>query len=128
MKLKAQVKKQKADPERRQEGVSEKRPLFSDPGAAEERERRSISERILREIKRAPRNLLGRGSIGAQVQIGTPELSESRPKTGKPADRYAAWIAEHEPDPATLEGKALNRNFGVRTENQFACPCPQHAG
>ena len=108
VKLKAQVREQKQILNAAKTACRKKGRCFQMPGAVRERERRSISERILREIKRAPRNLLGRWEPSepkskSKAAPKVPRGSESTPETGGPADRYAAWIAEHEPDTATLE-------------------------
>lgn len=98
--LKAEVKEQKQILNAAKKACRKKGRCFQGPAPAGETKRRSISGRILREIKRAPRNLLGRGK---------PAESPSTPKGPElkveetPADRYAAWIEEHEPDTAELE-------------------------
>ncbi|HEY1770376.1 MAG TPA: glycosyltransferase [Chthoniobacterales bacterium] len=56
--------------------------------------KRSIPERIVRELRRLPRNL-SRGKTA-------PSL-ETAAKKDEPIDRYAAWITEHEPDAASLD-------------------------
>jgi GT2 family glycosyltransferase len=107
-KLKAEVKKQKQILNAAQKACRKRGRCFEVPGTAGEKKRRSISERILREIKRAPRNLLGRrdspeSESKSKTPPKTPLGSESTPEMSKPSDRYTAWIAEHEPDTATLE-------------------------
>jgi GT2 family glycosyltransferase/glycosyltransferase involved in cell wall biosynthesis len=109
-KLKAEVKEQKQILNAAKKACKKKGRCFQVPGAAGEKKRRSISERILREIKRAPRNLLGRREPSepkwkSKAAPKVAQGSESTRETGEPADRYAAWIAEHEPDTATLEGQ-----------------------
>jgi hypothetical protein len=108
VKLKAQVREQKQILNAAKTACRKKGRCFQMPGAVGARKRRSMSERILREIKRAPRNLLGRWELSepkskSKAAPKVPRGSESTPETGGPADRYAAWIAEHEPDTATLE-------------------------
>jgi GT2 family glycosyltransferase/glycosyltransferase involved in cell wall biosynthesis len=97
-KLKAEVKKQKQILNSAQKACRKKGRCFDIAGPAGTKKRRSISERILREIKRAPRNFLGRDK-GSKLEPEPAPL----PETSKPADRYAAWIEDHEPDPAMLE-------------------------
>lgn len=60
------------------------------------RERRSIPERIVRELKRIPRNLQRAKTAPALAEQKTPIAAASS------IDRYADWIAAHEPDEATL--------------------------
>ncbi len=56
--------------------------------------RRSIPEKIIRELKRIPVNLSGKKHRpAAKVEAKAPKIVE---------DRYARWIAEHEPDVAGL--------------------------
>jgi GT2 family glycosyltransferase len=119
VKLKAQVREQKQILDAAKTACRKKGRCFQIPGAAGERKRRSIPERILREIKRAPRNLLGRGEPSGpkSKSKATPKVlwgSESMPETGEPADRYAAWIAEHEPDEATLERQSTESVLWAR--------------
>jgi GT2 family glycosyltransferase len=118
-KLKAQVREQKQILNAAKTACRKRGRCFQMPGAAGERKRRSISERILREIKRAPRNLLGRWepSEAKSKSKAAPKVlrgSESTPETGEPADRYAAWIAEHEPDTATLERQSTESELWAR--------------
>ena len=79
------------------------------PHEIAERQERPISERILRELKRVPKNLLG-GKAGAQTATAPPA---SRKKTkaatpwaiADPRERYTKWIEEHEPDKAGLDAQ-----------------------
>ncbi len=68
---------------------------FQEPIAAKDKPRRSIPEKILRELKRIPANLSGKKhqSTAKAAAKASPKLVE---------DRYAKWIAEHEPDAAGL--------------------------
>lgn len=106
-KLKAAVKEQKQILNAAKKACKKKGRCFQMPDGAGEKKSRSISERILREIKRAPRNLLGRREPSepkSKSEIVPKALgSASIPELGRPADRYTAWITEHEPDTATLE-------------------------
>jgi GT2 family glycosyltransferase/glycosyltransferase involved in cell wall biosynthesis len=115
-KLKAEVKEQKQILNTARKACRKKGRCFQMPGAAEEKKRRSISERILREIKRAPRNFLGRRepSESRSKSKTAPKESEAAPKTAKPADRYAAWIAENEPEPAALERHSVESDLWAR--------------
>ncbi len=58
----------------------------------ENKPRRSIPERILRELKRIPSNL-------SRAPAASPPGGKA---VAEPVDRYAEWIAEHEPDAAGL--------------------------
>ncbi|HWM25107.1 MAG TPA: glycosyltransferase [Chthoniobacterales bacterium] len=98
--LKAEVKEQKQVLNAAKKACRKKGRCFQGSDPAGENKRRSISERILREIKRAPRNLLGRREPAESRS--TPKGRELKAEE-KPADRYAAWIEEHEPDTAELE-------------------------
>ncbi len=101
--LKAEVKEQKQILNAAKKACRKKGRCFQGTDPAGENKRRSISERILREIKRAPRNLLGRREPAESRS--TPKGRELKAEE-KPADRYAAWIEEHEPDTAELEGQS----------------------
>jgi GT2 family glycosyltransferase/glycosyltransferase involved in cell wall biosynthesis len=115
-KLKAEVKEQKQILNAAKKACRKKGRCFQMPGAAGEEKRRSISERILREIKRAPRNLLGRRepSEPNSKSRAAPRESESAPETAGPAERYAAWMAEHEPDTATLERQSTESQLWAK--------------
>lgn len=115
-KLKTEVKEQKQMLNAARKACKKKGRCFQMPGAPGERKRRSISERILREIKRAPRNLLGRREPPESKEKSQTAAGESKsgPKTGEPVDRYAAWIGEHEPDTATLARQSTESELWVR--------------
>jgi glycosyltransferase involved in cell wall biosynthesis/GT2 family glycosyltransferase len=108
-KLKAQVKEQREVLKFAKSACRKKGRCFQLPGAEEKKKHRSISERILREVKRARRKLLGQGDPSEPELKSAPDRrkkSESGSETVKPADRYAAWIAKHEPDAASLESQS----------------------
>lgn len=65
------------------------------------KKRRPFAEKVLREIRRLPRNL------GISRSRETAPSPEEQPGVApdKPIDRYAAWISEHEPDAAALEAQ-----------------------
>lgn len=65
------------------------------------KKRRPFAEKVLREIRRLPRNL------GISRSPKTAPSPEEQPGVApdKPIDRYAAWISEHEPDAAALEAQ-----------------------
>jgi GT2 family glycosyltransferase len=80
----------------------------------EKKERRSIPARILRELRRIPANL---------SRIAKREGPEPTPETVVVVDRYAEWIAEHEPDPDTLERqRALASELSNRPKISFLLP------
>ena len=92
---------------------------FHRPDGKAEKKSRSISEKILREIKRVPRKLLGgdhnRSGAGKKPESGAEKAPAAKtaspdPPAGaqdgavpKDSARYARWIEEHEPDQAALE-------------------------
>ncbi len=65
------------------------------------KKRRSLKEKIVREIQRLPRTFkISRApQPAALVEKAVPAVSKV------PVDRYSAWISEHEPDAAALEGQ-----------------------
>jgi glycosyltransferase involved in cell wall biosynthesis len=82
--------------------------------------RRPFGERVARELRRLPRNL---GIGGAKEETPAPEKSETPVGSGPPVDRYAAWIAEHEPDTATLEKqRSLAKQFRTRVKISLLTP------
>lgn len=63
------------------------------------KERRSLKEKIVREIRRLPRNFRR-----SRVPEPAPSLEKTSPAAPKvPVDRYSAWISAHEPDSVALE-------------------------
>jgi len=64
------------------------------------KERRPFREKILREIRRLPRNL---GISRAPKTAPPPEESPPAENPDEPPTRYAVWIIEHEPNAAALE-------------------------
>ena len=127
-KLKSEVKEQRQILNAAKKACKKKGRCFQMPGAAGEKKRRSISERILREIKRAPRNFLGRlepsePKSKSKTVAKAPRGSESTWATGEPADRYAAWIAEHEPDTVALEGQwVASQRWATRPKISLLVP------
>lgn len=106
--LKAQMKEQKQILKFAKNACRKKGRCFQIPDATTEKKRRSVPERILREMKRLPRNLLGREET---PQPPTPKPKSNGPsvplrkaeRVVTPAERYVVWIEEHEPDGAGLE-------------------------
>ncbi|MFN2622331.1 MAG: glycosyltransferase, partial [Chthoniobacterales bacterium] len=86
-----------------------------DPGP---KKRRPWSERITRELRRLPRNL----GFGKKETAPAPQSVEVI-ASSRPADRYETWIAEHEPDVATLENqRKLSREFAPRIKISLLTP------
>ncbi len=82
--------------------------------------RRSVRERIARELRRWPRNL---GIARTEPAGPAPETAPDVIEPGKPVDRYAAWIAEHEPDATALEKqRVLSREFPTRVKISLLTP------
>jgi glycosyltransferase involved in cell wall biosynthesis len=82
--------------------------------------RRPLRERIARELRRLPRNL---GIARDRETAPAPEKAEAAPVPSPPMDRYAAWIAEHEPDAGTLEEqRKLSKEFSTRVKISLLTP------
>jgi O-antigen biosynthesis protein len=83
--------------------------------------KRPFGERIARELRRLPRNL---GITRARETPTTPQEAPSvRPSPVEPVDRYAAWIAEHEPDAAGLERqRRLSKEFSAPVRISLLTP------
>jgi O-antigen biosynthesis protein len=95
--LKAQLKEHKAILNAAKKACRKKGRCFQiSPG---EKVRRPLSERIARELRRLPRNL----GIGRKEEERPGPEPQPIVAPRRPPDRYAAWIAEHEPDEAGLE-------------------------
>ena len=76
--------------------------------AVRKKKKRPMWERIVREIRRAPRNLFGRREAPKIDRASTPKAINQTAETPIPeipptSDRYWVWIAKHEPDAAALE-------------------------
>ena len=63
------------------------------------KERRSLPDRIMRELRRIPTNLSRISSLRQ------PSPDEPPPEVAVVVDRYAEWISQHEPDAAGLEAQ-----------------------
>ncbi|MGI8481291.1 MAG: glycosyltransferase, partial [Chthoniobacterales bacterium] len=103
--LKARVKEQKQVLKFAKDACRKKGRCFQVPGSPSEKKSRSISERILREIRRVPRNLLGRSEPATDVpELKSNDLARREPELlVTPAERYRAWIETHEPHAPMLE-------------------------
>jgi GT2 family glycosyltransferase len=83
------------------------------------KERRSFKEKIVREIRRIPRNF---------KRTRTPEPAPLVEKavsavSKAPIDRYSAWISEHEPDSAALENqRRASKHFADRVKISLLMP------
>ncbi|MGZ5020361.1 MAG: glycosyltransferase, partial [Chthoniobacterales bacterium] len=69
---------------------------FQVPSEKKDKPRRSIPEKIIRELKRIPANLRGK----KKQPLAKPAAKVAKKIEG---DRYAEWITKHEPDAAALE-------------------------
>ncbi|MEP7078949.1 MAG: glycosyltransferase, partial [Chthoniobacterales bacterium] len=63
---------------------------------------RSLGEKIRREVERVPRNVAKLWSRGAPSPEPAPAAQAKAASVPTPADRYAAWIREHEADSGAL--------------------------
>ncbi|HEX8897312.1 MAG TPA: glycosyltransferase, partial [Chthoniobacterales bacterium] len=82
--------------------------------------RRPLRERIARELRRLPRNL---GLAAKKETVPAPPEIETKVSSSQPADRYQAWIAEHEPDAVALEKQRnLSRKFSARAKISLLTP------
>jgi len=93
-KLKAQVAEQKRVLKSAKEACRKKGRCFEAP-----RKRRSLPERVAREIARAPRNLR---KLWTQKEPEAPQKKTKAPAVNA-ATRYQQWITDHEPSPTALD-------------------------
>jgi O-antigen biosynthesis protein len=116
--LKAQLKEHKAILNAAKKACRKRGRCFQIESGA--KVRRSFSERIARELRRLPRNL----GIGRNKEAGlAPEHAEVAPAPSRPVDRYAAWIAEHEPDSVALgKQRKLSTEFPTRLKISLLTP------
>jgi GT2 family glycosyltransferase/glycosyltransferase involved in cell wall biosynthesis len=85
-----------------------------------EKVRRPFGERIARELRRLPRNL---GIAGKREPATASPEEKSVVPPSRPADRYAAWIVEHEPDAAGLEKQRhASHEFPTRVKISLLTP------
>lgn len=107
-KYKLQATEQKQILKIAREACRKKGRCFQLPNEKAAKKQRPISERILREIKRVPGNLLGRKATPPAVAKADSRNKARKQDTWGSAnahERYAAWIAQYEPDKAGLEAQ-----------------------
>lgn len=117
--LKGQVKEQKRILNAAKNACRKKGRCFQIPTGP--KEHRPLGEKIVREIRRLPRNL----GISRSREAAPPPPPEKPVvvETPKPVDRYAAWISEHEPDEAALEEQRLEaKQLLVRPKISLVVP------
>lgn len=99
-KLTTQIKDQKRILKAAKDACRNKGRCFHIPTGP--KEERSLGEKIVREIRRLPRNL---GISRAREPAPAPEKAPVITAPSPPRDRYETWISEHEPDAAALEAQ-----------------------
>ncbi|MEY2585988.1 MAG: hypothetical protein QOD80_2014 [Verrucomicrobiota bacterium] len=82
--------------------------------------RRPFAEKIARELRRLPRNL----GLGKKEEIASSAPEVVPPVApALPANRYEAWIAEHEPNAAALEKqRRFSKNLAARVKVSLLTP------
>ncbi|MEY2481743.1 MAG: hypothetical protein QOK24_271 [Verrucomicrobiota bacterium] len=81
---------------------------------------RSFGEKIVRELRRLPRNL---GVSRAREPAPTPEKLPIVAAPSQPLDQYETWISEHEPDAAALEiQRQASKQFQTRVKISLLTP------
>lgn len=117
-KLKTQIKDQKQILSAAKKACRRGGRCFQVPGGP--KVRKSLGEKIVREIRRLPRSLrISR----APDSIPLPEKALVAVPPRRPLDRYAAWIEEHEPDAATLENqRRVSAEFPLRVKISLLTP------
>lgn len=117
-KLKTEIKDQKAILSAAKKACRKGGRCFHMPGGP--KERRPFGEKIVRELRRLPRNLgIGRGRT-PQIE---PEKAPVVVAPSAPVDRYAEWIAQHEPEAAALEKqRRAAKDFPARVKISLLTP------
>jgi glycosyltransferase involved in cell wall biosynthesis len=117
-KLKTEIKDQKAILSAAKKACRKGGRCFHVPGGP--KERRSFGEKMVRELRRLPRNLgIGRGRT-PQIE---PEKAPVVVARSLPVDRYAEWISQHEPDAAALEKqRRAAKDFPTRVKISLLTP------
>jgi glycosyltransferase involved in cell wall biosynthesis/GT2 family glycosyltransferase len=82
--------------------------------------KRSLGERVARELRRLPRNL---GIVRGPEEPTAAEKPSEPAATEAPVDRYAVWIKEHEPDADALkEQQRVANELGARVKISLLTP------
>jgi GT2 family glycosyltransferase len=97
--LKAQVKDQKKILSYAKKACRKKGRCFQIPTGP--KQRRPFGEKIVRELRRLPRNI----GIGRSPKPAPPPPKPAPVVVVKPKERYEEWISGHEPDMAALEAQ-----------------------
>lgn len=95
--LKAQIKDQKRILSYAKKACRKKGRCFQIPTGP--KQRRPFGEKIVRELRRLPRNI----GIARSPKPAPPPPEPAPVIVVKPKERYEEWISEHEPDMAALE-------------------------
>ena len=83
------------------------------------KERRPFGEKVLREIRRLPRNL----GISRAPEPAPPPEEPPAVNPDEPPSRYAVWISEHEPNAAALdEQRHAATQLAVRPKISLVVP------
>ena len=99
--LKAKIEEQKRTLDAAKNACRKDSKCFRISADGSPKERRSVPERIIRELRRIPKNLK------RLSRVKVPSLGESLAEEEVTIDRYAKWITEHEPNAAGLEAQRV---------------------
>ncbi|PZR71731.1 MAG: hypothetical protein DLM73_15215, partial [Chthoniobacterales bacterium] len=117
-KLKTQIKDQKQILSSAKKACRKGGRCFQIPGGP--KTKRPLSEKIVRELRRLPRNL---GISRAPEPIQPPAQAPAVVAPSQPLDRYAVWINEHEPNEAALEAqRRASKQFQARVKISLLTP------
>ncbi|MDQ3119686.1 MAG: glycosyltransferase [Verrucomicrobiota bacterium] len=89
---------------------------------SEPKTRQPLPAKILRELRRIPRQL---GLLSAPPEPSQKKKAKPAPAPVLPVDRYASWIAEHEPDAEELLQQRL-ATVKMRERPKFSLLVPVH--
>ena len=115
--LKAKIEEQKRTLDAAKNACRKDSKCFRISADGSPKERRSVPERIIRELRRIPKNLK------RLSRVKVPSLGESLAEEEVTIDRYAKWITEHEPNAAGLEAQRVRAaTFKVQPKISLLLP------
>lgn len=115
--VKVQIKEQKRILSYAKQACRKKGRCFQIPAGP--KQQRPLGEKIVRELRRLPRNL----GISRSPKPAPAPLPPATAAVARLKERYEEWISEHEPDIAALETqRSMSAKFAVRPKISLLVP------